>query len=220
MRLRVFYLVLIALMLFGLILSGCSENPQTEPKTGGEPGAGQPQEPIGGAPAVALGDYFPASVGSSWEYQGEGNEYASFKRRVDFNKENRAQFSEDNGGTVSVSVFEITDSAVTRVFFQGEAYDRKNRLEEAGNDQTVVLKTPLAVGTKWKQTPDADREIVEVNAAISTPAGAFDNCIKVRTTNPQSTIYEYYQKGVGLVKREFTSGDSKVTSSLSKYEIK
>ena len=35
-------------------------------------------------PAVKLGDFFPVVAGSTWEYQGAGNEYASFSRKILF----------------------------------------------------------------------------------------------------------------------------------------
>jgi phosphoenolpyruvate-protein kinase (PTS system EI component) len=61
---------------------------------------------------------------------------------------------------------------------------------------------------------------VDINAALDTPAGRFENCVKVKITGQNSTIYEYYKEGVGLVRSEFLSGDTSVTSTLEKYNIK
>jgi hypothetical protein len=165
-------------------------------------------------------DYFPLTQGSTWEYLGEGNEYASFNREVIFVEGNRAQVKEDNGGTVSASVFETTDEAVTRIFFQGESYENENYLNAESNENLVILKAPLQVGTKW-DTDDSTREILDLNASLNTPAGEFEKVLKIKITYPDSTIYEYYKDGVGMVKREYISNeDYEVTSTLEKYEIK
>ncbi|HZK84719.1 MAG TPA: hypothetical protein VFC58_08595 [Desulfosporosinus sp.] len=167
-------------------------------------------------PAATPGDFFPVVANSTWEYQGEGNEYATFNRKIVFTGDNLAQIREDNGGTVSASVFKISSDAVTRIFFIGEAYEQKNHLKSPSNQNLIILKAPLKVGTKWNE-PNGTREIVDLNATVATPAGTFAQCLKVKITNDNSTLYEYFKSGIGMVKREFISGDSKVTSSLKNH---
>lgn len=168
---------------------------------------------------LSLKNFFPASVGSTWKYVGEGNEYASFVRKALFRDGDRAQFSEDNGGTVSASIFKVTDKEIVRTFLRGEEYNNENLMKEKANDSTVILKAPLKAGTKWK-TKEGDREIVATDAVVKTPAGKFSNCIKVSIKSENSTMYEYFKAGVGMVKREFVSEGMTVTSTLEKYEIK
>lgn len=60
---------------------------------------------------------------------------------------------------------------------------------------------------------------MDVKAAVNTPAGKFENCDKVKIAGKESTIYEYFGEGVGMVKREFVSGETRVTSTLEKYNI-
>jgi len=166
-----------------------------------------------------LEDYFPLTEGSTWQYLGEGNEFASFSREVVFTQGNRGQIREGNGGAVGVAVFETRDDAITRTFFIGEAYDNENYLDQT-NENIVILQTPLEVGNRW-ETANGDREIVDVNATVETPAGTFDNCIQVQVNFTDSTLFEFYKEGIGLVKREFRTGDDfLVTSSLESYEIK
>ena len=168
---------------------------------------------------IKPGDFFPLTQGSTWQYLGEGMEYASFTREVLYAEGNKAQTSENNGGTVSTSVYRITPDAVTVVYFQGEDYEPKNMLNAHENINLVLLKAPLQPGNKW--TDDRfTREIVEVKVSVNTPAGKFDNCIKVKISNDYSTLYEYYKQGVGLVKREFQSENDKITSILANYSIK
>ncbi len=168
---------------------------------------------------LSLQNFFPVSVGSTWKYLGEGNEYAAFVRKALFREGDRAQFSEDNGGTVSSSIFRVTDKEIVRVFLRGEEYDQKNLMKEKANDATVILKAPLKAGTKWKNSGDS-REIVATDAVVETQAGKFTDCIKVSIKTENSTMYEYFKAGVGMVKREFVSEGMTVTSTLEKYEIK
>lgn len=162
------------------------------------------------------GDFFPLAHGYLWEYKGEGNEYASFNRKVLFTKGNLAQIRENNGGTVTASVYKTTPDAITQVFFLAEAYGETNYLNEKQNVNIAILKAPLTVGTKWMESTGS-REIMATDATVNTPAGDFTQCIKVKISNTNSTVYEYYKKDIGLVKREFISGDSKITSSLRKF---
>ena len=101
-------------------------------------------------PVKEVADYFPLVKGSSWQYMGAGNEYASYITTVLYTKGNRTQISEANGGTVSASVFEISNDSVTKVFFQGEEYEGTNYLDRQPNQNAVILKAPLEVGAKWQ----------------------------------------------------------------------
>lgn len=191
-----------------------AEQPKTEEPKTQEP---KPQEPtkVNLSPA----DFFPLTVGSTWDYEGEGNEYASFIREVLFTSSDRAQIRENNGGTASAAVFKISPDAVTRIFFMGEAYGEDNFINTEPKENIIILKAPLQVGTKWEE-PNGTREIVDMNAKVDTPAGSFEECIIVKISSKDSTLYEFYKKGVGMVKREFRSGESVVTSSLKKYVIR
>lgn len=210
-----------AVLLSGLLAGGCAKTAEKPPELKPRLETPKPQEtpdkkPDQKPPALKPGQYFPLSRGTVWQYQGEGNEYASFSREVIFTGGNRAQIREDNGGTVMAMIFETTEEAVTRVFSQGEVYDRVNLLDRSSGESTVILKAPLQPGTKWKE-PNGEREIVDVNATVNTPAGKFEKCVKVKIAGQNSILYEYFKDGVGMVKREFISGESKVTSTLKEF---
>ena len=220
-RLRV-TLILIILIFTLLFISGCflsrgtptppPENQQEQQKEEEPKEEQQPED-------ISLKEFFPLTEGTKWQYLGEGNEFASFTSEVLFVKEDRAQVMENNGGTVSASVFKVTDDEIVRIFFKGEEYDETNFLDEEPNDNLVILKKPLKVGTKW-ETTHGTREIVETDAIVDTPAGKFEDCIKVRISLDTSTSFEYFKQGIGMVKREFIYEDTIVTSTLEKYEIK
>ena len=222
---NVIRLSLLAFLLSSIfLLVGCTksaqpplpESSQSETTTPAKTPVTTPEPAKEVVPAVKVGDFFPTVAGSTWEYQGEGNEYASFSRKILFVSGNLAQIREDNGGTVSASVFKISAEEVTRIFFLGEAYGQTNYLKSPSNENIVILKTPLQVGTKWTE-PNETREIVDLKASVTTPAGSFGQCLKVKISNANSTTFEYFKNGVGMVKREFISGDIKISSSLKKH---
>lgn len=198
----------IFMILLAMVISVGCLNP-TEPNP----------QPDSAPPVSDLADLFPLTKGSSWQYQGEGNEFASFSREVVFANENKGQIRENNGGTISAAVFEVTDEAITLIFFQGEAYEETDFLDQQPSENIVILKKPLEVGTSWEEQT-GNREIVSVDAIVDTPAGQFENCIKVEITGGDSTVIEYFKDGVGMVKREFISGDTRVTSSLESFNVK
>jgi hypothetical protein len=210
-------------MLFSLLILGCTgpSVPKIPQSTQNE-GTNQNQEPKPDkpkeVPSLKPADFFPVPVGASWEYAGEGNEYAAFKRKVLFCSGDLAQISEDNGGTVSASVYKISSDAVTRIFFRGEEYSNTNYLTAKPNDNLIILKTPFSVGTKWNDK-NGTREIVDTNSSVTTPKGSFDQCLKIKISYQDSVSFEYFKQGVGLVKREFVSGETRVTSSLKSYSL-
>jgi len=193
------------------------EGQNTIPNQQEEPQKQDEQKPD--SEEINIGDYFPLTEGSTWKYRGEGNEYASFDREVEFRKGNKAQIKENTGGTISRSVYEITDSEIVRTFFQGESYEDKNFLEEESNENLIILKKPLNEGAKW-DTAHGTREIIDLNSTVETPSGTFENCIKIKFSYEHSTLYEYFAKGVGMVKREFETEGMVVVSELEKYHIK
>ena len=75
---------------------------------------------------------------------------------------NRAQVSENNGGTVSASIFEFREGEIVRTFFRGEEYDGNNLLDEENNDNLLLIKAPLEAGTN-KTSAD---EIVKPTAVV------------------------------------------------------
>lgn len=225
MKILSFKLTLIIVILVAIFTTACNQAKKTNPEVEDNKPALEEKDP-GKEDAIPkdkitpkLADYFPLTQGSTWQYLGEGNEYASFSREVIFAEGNRAQIKEDNGGTVSASVFEATDEAITRIFFQGESYENEDFLDVDSNDNLVILKAPLQVGTTW-ETGDSSREIVDLNTSLYTPAGNFEKVLKIKISYPDSTMFEYFKDGVGMIRREYISGDFEVTSTLEKYEIR
>ena len=215
-----FILFLLIGVLVIIPLSGCGANTTPTPNPNEQEPVDEPQvDPVEDpTDKNKLSVYFPLTKGSTWRYLGDGNEYASFNRKVIFTEGNKAQVVEDNGGTVSVSVFTMNEDEIVRIFFQGEEYEEKNFLNEEPNESLIILKSPIKVGTKWGMI-NGTREIVDTDATVNTPIGEFKNCIKVEITYENSTVHEYFKDGIGMVKREFISEDTKVTSTLEEVNI-
>jgi len=208
------WLVLIIILSLNLLV-GCNDVTQeTEKEKSNDVNQGKV------VPINNPADYFPLAKGSFWEYEGDGNEYASFNRKVLFTKGNLAQISEDNGGTVITRIIEAADNGIKLVYFEPESYNPNNMLETAfvSNNDTILIKGPIQVGTNWTDN-DGAKEIVAVDAQVDTPIGKFDNCIKIKTKSIEEVIYRYYKKDIGMVKQEFISGDTTITSTLKKYKI-
>ncbi|MGE5390449.1 MAG: hypothetical protein ACM3PE_05225 [Deltaproteobacteria bacterium] len=210
------WFVLFSILLL-LLIGGCTN---TKTNNNANKGTTPKVKPAATKSAVP-GDYFPLKAGSTWTYQGAGNEYASFERQVEYVKNDFAQVREANGGTVSASVYQTTDRAVTRVYTRGESYNNKNILNGGftSNDKTVIIQGPMKNGNSWQNDDNIKRRIVSLKAAMDTPSGSFTNCLHIRMDGPDYVIHEYYGKGVGLVKREFVSNGETVSSTLTGYRI-
>ncbi len=168
---------------------------------------------------INLKDIFPLKEGNIWKYRGEGNEYASFSREVLYIQGDKIQMVEDNGGTISAIIFEITDKTIKRIYSKSEVYDRKNLIDQEANDDLIILKAPIRIGEKW-ETYEGTREIIDINTTVDTTIGKFENCIKIKIDAENSTMYEYYKVGIGLIKREFISEGMEVTSTLEEFTTK
>ena len=224
---------------------GSSTVPADHKETGGDIQAPVPQKPVAQKPAdqrlntrplqseeinvpgqtaesaaAALRDYFPLRKGSKWVYQGTGNEYASFTREVVFTEGNLAQTLEMNGGANVTKIVQVTGSTATEIFKREEPSDPVNLLHEESNEQRILLKSPLSIGTKWNDG-NTQIEIVDTSATVKTPAGTFKNCIKVKSTfsGDSSIMYQYYAKGVGMVQQDFIFEGEKISSSLESYHL-
>ncbi|TAK52179.1 MAG: hypothetical protein EPO24_15375 [Bacteroidetes bacterium] len=81
-------------------------------------------------------------------------------------------------------------------------------LAEGKNKAGIIMPGTILLGSKYYQeiAPDVamDRaEIVSNSETIKTPAGTFNNCLKVEETTPlepKAKEYKFHASGIGLVK--------------------
>jgi hypothetical protein len=164
-----------------------------------------------------VADYFPIKENTKYIYEGYGNEFASFQVFTDYASENKVQKRVDNGGSVLVNVYEISDEKLVRKFFRGETYYRENFLEEQDEEQEILLMEPLKKGTSWKLLDGRQRSITGVNTEVETPMGKFKT-VEVSTEGNDSITIDYYAKDIGLVKTIFQTEGMEVSSSLKSIE--
>lgn len=164
-----------------------------------------------------ISDYFPMEQDTRYEYEGAGNEYASYESYTDYVDQNRMQQMMDNGGTVSVRVYELKDGKLTSIYNRGEVYYRENLLEQSDGSGEVLLMEPLKEGTSWKLKDGRQRTITKVSAEVKTPMGTYP-AIEVLTEGGEGTNIDYYAKNIGLIKTLYQTGGLEVSSSLKALE--
>lgn len=213
MKAKYYYRVFLLFCLYLFCGCGGQTAPGTIPAIPPDSTADEPS-------ASTPGNYYPLAAGNYWIYEGDGNEYASFTRKVEYASGDLTQLSDNNGGTVVTTVLSRDDNGITRIYFEPESYSPGNLLETgfSSNDNTLLLKYPLEPGTAWA-SGDCQK-LVETNGIeIRTPAGVFDDCVKIKLTWPQSDGYEYYKAGIGMIKQEFLIEGGTISSTLKEYHI-
>lgn len=167
-----------------------------------------------------LADWLPRLDNVVYNYEGIGNEYAEFKWVPQFNQENYYQIAKDNGGTTVVEIYEYRDDEIVRVFSRPETYFRDNFMEigaiEEFDENEVVLKQPIEVGTNWSSTNGA-YEITAVDKEITVPAGDYQT-IEVTIEQDDSVIKRYYAEDVGLVYEWTDASGLEIESKLATVE--
>lgn len=168
-------------------------------------------------PAFTIADYYPFKENTKYEYQGQGNEYASYTVFTDYKAVNRIQYRINNGGSEVIEVLEYKDGALTKTFSRAETYYRENFLNEKEGKKEILLMEPLVKGTEWTLPDNKKRYISNIDVSIETPAGTY-NAIEVTTegSNSSEKTIDYYAKEVGLVKSVYITGSNdEITSTLS-----
>jgi len=217
-------ILLFAILIITAIALGCTAKQPEVTTPVPDPTPTQPvppeQPPVTPAPVEEVKDlsaYMPMQVGYIWEYEGEGNEYASYTSKIEFAENNRYQEAKDNGGTVMANIYEVRDDSIVHVYQMGENYEHKNLLKEKDNLADIVLKLPIQVSNKWVGEENS-YEIIDIKGTITVPYGTFNDCVVVkRTYKDGSEDYSHYAEGVGLLQSEFRSGDFKVFSRLKNF---
>ncbi|NLJ41332.1 MAG: GerMN domain-containing protein [Clostridiales bacterium] len=166
---------------------------------------------------LRIKDYFPFTENTRYVYEGTGNEFASYNVFNDFIEENRVQQRINNGGTETLKVLELKEDELVCVFTKPETYYRENLMKAKGKDEEILLMAPLKEGTSWTLKDSRTRKITGTSVEVTTPAGSYKG-IEVMTDGPNGKNFDYYVKGIGLVKSVFTDGESEISSSLSKIE--
>ncbi|NLT96347.1 MAG: hypothetical protein GXW85_12615 [Clostridia bacterium] len=209
-------ILVLTLCLSFTLLSGCKR--ETDEQQGQEPPQVEiPQE----EPELTVKDVYPLNEGDYWKFAGTGNEFAPFEQKVLFREGDRAQMQSATGGTVMAIIYEFKDGELRVVYSQEEFYEEVNILDRENTMEEVILKEPIQVGNTW-QSGGKEYKIEALDADVETPAGRFENCVKitVNATEYNSESVVYYKPGLGLVKQEYIADDYHIVQELEEYSIK
>lgn len=173
------------------------------------------------APKYTIKDLYPFTLNTLYDYEGKGNEYASYTVWADYIKNNRMQIRTNNGGTEVASVMEYKDGELKLIYTRPETYFREDFTSKKPNMNEIILKEPIIKGTSWTLSDGRKRYISNIDADVSTPLGTF-KAVEVTTEGKDHKDAAYYAPKKGLVKSVYTSNDEKmvVTSTLKKLQNK
>lgn len=162
-------------------------------------------------------DYFPFKENIKYDFEGKGNEYASYTVWVDYIKNNRIQLRKNTGGTEAASVLENSNGELKIIFSKEECYFREDFTSKTGNKDEILLKEPLQKGTSWTLSDGRKRYISNIDVPITTGAGSYKT-IEVTTEDKNTKTIDYYALNIGLIKTIYSSNGTEITSSLKKLE--
>ena len=187
-------------------LFGCGADPSIDNDTVKEPieeetptSTVEKPEPI---PTETNLNQFFLTDGSSAQFLGDGNEYASYSLKTQWMNENYVATYEDNGGTVMQRIYRISTDKISLLAENGEAYEAQMpSIEEldAMPEIGVYLSTPLEVGTEFN-----DWIITSTSETVETPLQMFTDVIVIEKKEEQGNVNrKYFAKEFGEIKREF-----------------
>ncbi|RNF38364.1 hypothetical protein [Planococcus salinus] len=158
--------------------------------------------------------------GTTATYEGKGIEYAALSIRTEYLEEDHIALYEDNGGTILLRVYRLSEDKVELVKEEPEFYEEYTATAEelsALEPISTYLEFPIEEGNKMN-----GRTIVETGATVETPYDTFEDAIVIENKSESSVSRSYITEGFGEVKREFLSEEGEeefvVTSSLETIE--
>jgi hypothetical protein len=154
-------------------------------------------------------------------YLGEGNEYANFTARTQWHDHHTVSIFEDNGGTILLRTYRITEDAIELINEKGEFYDEFK-------PTTVELATMPAISTFLKLPLEEGNEfdgwtIIDVGITVDTPLQKFEEVIQLQKIDETGSIQnKYIVENYGEIKREFIMNENdvefRVTSTIESIE--
>jgi hypothetical protein len=196
-------LVLPILFLFACGADPSNDNDPVEPTAGETPTSTvEKPEPEPVVPTETNLNQFFLTDGSSAQFLGDGNEYASYSLKTQWMNENYVATYEDNGGTVMQRIYRISTDKISLLAENGEAYDAQMpSVEEleAKPEIGIYLSTPLEVGTEFN-----DWIITSTSETVETSLQMFTDVIVIEKKEEQGNLNrKYFAKEFGEIKREF-----------------
>lgn len=182
-----------ALILLAMISVGCKKDDENDPTP---------------TPTPSTSAFAFYKVGSSWTY----NDYDSDDPGVIINETYTIQ-SIDAVGYATVK-WELPGFTQT-VEWYADNQIFSNLASKALNKKLTMTTVNPAVGDTWSETyqtntgPITNTETIEaLNETVTVEAGTFTNCIKIRETTSDDSVYYklyWFSKEFGIIKSEGTT---------------
>lgn len=195
-------LLVILFLVFAITVSGCSQI------------IGNSEDGKELEKKSSISEYFPFKENTYYDYEGIGNEFAEQETFFEYIEGDRAQIKISNPGTTVIKVLEMTEDALTEIYYEAEFYHIENMINSSNEKPEILLKEPLEVGNSWSDLEGHKRSITGVNIEIETPFGEF-KAIEVTTEFGENrTTKKYYAKDIGLVASIYEDENGQVKTLL------
>ena len=162
-------------------------------------------------------NYFPLNEGWSWEYS-----YINLLTN-DINKNKITNLSKrELQGKIIIPRKDEKDNGSVSIYFDGEDNDgvfvlaiqsAKDIEPKIFEQPSYLLKYPIKQGITWKDN-NMDNKIESINDDITVPAGTFNKCIRIKTSNNKGEIVRWHAPGVGMVKQTIKIYESDLKTKL------
>jgi hypothetical protein len=176
--------------------------------------AARGQDKVGKTP------YFPAAVGTAWEYRAGDNRFTHKVAR-----------HEKVGGVTCARVEQLINNKVVAYEDVGVTAEGVSRYAFDGKEAKppiTFLKLPAKKGQTWKVESKIGDQTVKGSfksgeaGTVKVPAGTYKNAVTVTSEDLEvngikTKVVYYFAEDVGLVKLEWGAGKSKVVIELEKY---
>ena len=158
-------------------------------------------------------EYFQHKVGNCYHFHGTGSLLATMDWEVVEQEKNRVQIVQTIRGAKAALVYRWGPQRLELIYY-GEDYPYENHLWKRSNIREVVLQAPLRLGSRW-QDKYTEREIVALDEVVELSCGRYEALkVKKQYRHLDAVEYEYYVRGMGLVKSEYRSGEIGITTKL------
>ncbi len=171
-------------------------------------------------------DYFPLIAGSSWTEVDSDTKGANARVDIVCGPSGEPRSLPGQSGKIVKNYYAGDKKSLSlELIYKKEELELKEYKAGQENLAVVLLKWPVAVGSKWMNRVDGRAihyEIVSLEAPVSVLAGEFNECLHVRSyVNAESGVKnEYYAPGIGRVLTSITSkGVEKRITELSTYKV-
>jgi hypothetical protein len=181
--------------------------------------------------AAPVRDFFPLAVGYSWTYRNDMGDAEYTVKVISEEKQAGGKIVYLLDKEVGVTIHSWYSKSAGLVLLHREAYQGQEGLDVTHEPASIILKNPLAAGTKWAWQ---GRSITggDVSASyqvagteiVQVAAGRF-RAVKINGkisdgASPLKTITYWYAEGVGLVKTVTESPQLRNSWELVSYSFK